>query len=56
MNFEKFGVPFKEGGKYYYFKNDGLQNQSVLYVADDASSEEKFYWTQTPCQKMEPLL
>ncbi|MBK9689229.1 MAG: S9 family peptidase [Saprospiraceae bacterium] len=41
MNFEKFGVPFKEGGKYYYFKNDGLQNQSVLYVADDASSEGK---------------
>lgn len=41
MNFEKFGVPFKEGGKYYYFKNDGLQNQSVLYVADDAGSEGK---------------
>jgi prolyl oligopeptidase len=33
-NFEKYGTPFKEGGKYYYFKNDGLQNQSVLYVQD----------------------
>ena len=30
-NFERFGTPFKEGGKYYYFKNDGLQNQSVMY-------------------------
>lgn len=30
-NFERFGTPFKEGGKYYYFKNDGLQNQAVLY-------------------------
>ena len=30
-NFEKFGTPFKQAGQYYYFKNDGLQNQSVLY-------------------------
>jgi len=31
-NYEKIGAPFKKHGKYYYFKNDGLQNQSVLYV------------------------
>ncbi|MBK6930318.1 MAG: S9 family peptidase [Saprospirales bacterium] len=30
-NFEKFSTPFKKAGYYYYFKNDGLQNQSVLY-------------------------
>lgn len=34
-NFEKFGVPFKEGAKFYFFKNDGLQNQSVLYAQDN---------------------
>lgn len=40
-NYEKFGTPFKEGGKYYYFKNDGLQNQSVLYVQDNLNSQSQ---------------
>ncbi len=31
-DYEKYGTPFKEGGRYFYFKNDGLQNQSVLYT------------------------
>ncbi|KAM3091668.1 prolyl oligopeptidase family serine peptidase [Phormidesmis sp. 146-35] len=31
-DFEKYGIPFKEGNRYFYFKNDGLQNQSVLYT------------------------
>ncbi len=33
-NYEKMGAPFKVKGKYYYFANNGLQNQSVLYVKD----------------------
>ncbi|MGK7915419.1 MAG: prolyl oligopeptidase family protein [Prochloraceae cyanobacterium] len=31
-NYEKFDLPFKEGDRYFYFKNDGLQNQSILYT------------------------
>ncbi len=32
-DFEKYGVPFMEGGRYFFGRNSGLQNQSVLYWA-----------------------
>jgi prolyl oligopeptidase len=35
-NYERFGVPFTKAGKYFFSKNDGLENQSELYVADRA--------------------
>ncbi|NOX85050.1 MAG: S9 family peptidase [Chlorobi bacterium] len=38
-NYPKYGVPFKRGGKYFFFKNDGIQNQSVLYMQKTPDSE-----------------
>ncbi len=40
-NYEKFSVPFKRGERYFYFKNDGLQNQSVLYTLNSLDDEPK---------------
>lgn len=41
-NYEKISAPFKEGDFTYYYKNNGLQNQSVLYRKDKAGKEEIF--------------
>ena len=40
-NYEKIGTPFKKNGKYYFYKNDGLQNQNVLYVKEALDGEAK---------------
>ncbi|HQR46885.1 MAG TPA: prolyl oligopeptidase family serine peptidase [Thermoanaerobaculia bacterium] len=31
-NYERYSAPFREGGLYFFEKNDGLQSQAVLYV------------------------
>ncbi|AXT18679.1 S9 family peptidase [Flavobacteriaceae bacterium AU392] len=41
-NYEKIGAPFKEGNYTYYYKNDGLQNQFVLYRTHDDGEEDVF--------------
>src|SRR5690606_34160401 len=41
-NYEKYSAPFKEGKYTYFFKNDGLQNQSVLYRETGDGKSEVF--------------
>ncbi|HEY0896801.1 MAG TPA: prolyl oligopeptidase family serine peptidase [Sphingobacteriaceae bacterium] len=41
-NYEKYSAPFKEGEYTYFYKNDGLQNQSVLYRQKNGGDTEVF--------------
>lgn len=40
-DYAKYGAPFREGGRTFFYKNDGLQNQSVLLVQDTPDAEPR---------------
>ena len=40
-DYERFSVPQKAGSRYFYTRNDGLQNQSVLYVRDGLAGAQR---------------
>ena len=42
-NYEKVGTPYKEGEYTYFSKNDGLQNQSVVYRKKEESGTEEVF-------------
>ncbi len=40
-NYPKYGVPFNKGDNYFFFKNNGVQNQNVLYMQEGLDGEPK---------------
>ena len=42
-DYEKYSAPSREGDAYYFFKNDGLQNQSVLYRQESLDDEPEVF-------------
>lgn len=42
-DYEKIGAPFKRHGRYYIYRNNGLQNQSVLYTMDRIGGEQRVF-------------
>jgi prolyl oligopeptidase len=40
-NYEKYSIPSQKAGRYFYLKNDGLQNQSVLYTLQSLDADPR---------------
>ncbi len=49
-NYERYSSPEHYGDHYFYTRNDGLQNQAVLYVADSLDATPRCCWIRTPCR------
>jgi prolyl oligopeptidase len=43
-NYERYSAPFKAGKNYFYYKNDGLQNQSVLYITSSPKDPGRVFF------------
>lgn len=43
-NYERISAPAKIGKRYIYTRNDGLQNQSVLYITDSINDSGKVFF------------
>ena len=53
-NYERISAPAKIGKRYIYTRNDGLQNQSVLYITDSINDPGKVFFDPNKLFQMEP--
>ena len=51
FDYERFAVPEKKGGRYFYTHNSGLQNQAVLFVRDRVDGEARVLIDPNPWSK-----
>lgn len=42
-DYERIGLPVKKGNKYYFTKNNGLQNQNVVYIQDSLNNNPRIF-------------
>ncbi len=42
-DYPKYGTPFKEGENYFFYKNDGMQNQDVIYIQKGLDAEPEVF-------------
>ncbi len=42
-NYEKVGSPYRVGDRFFIYRNDGLQNQAVIYVRDGRDGEDRVF-------------
>lgn len=42
-DYERHGTPWREGNHYFYYRNDGMQNQSVLYVREGRDGKSRIF-------------
>jgi prolyl oligopeptidase PreP (S9A serine peptidase family) len=47
FNYPKYSAPSKKGDYFYFYKNDGLQNQAVLYRQKGLAAHQRLFWIRT---------
>ena len=53
-NYPKLTAPFERGGRWFQFRNPGLDAQPVLYLLDDPVARPARCWIPTRCQRTAP--